>query len=65
MAEQNVLATNIRQVKREMCNKRKTIVVHTDEACKRVRPHKSKRMGIIFGIELRGQVHANNRVTVR
>jgi hypothetical protein len=30
-----------------------------------MRPHKSERMGLIFGFELLRQVHTNNRVAVR
>ena len=53
-----MLAIFLHQMKREMCDKRETGVVDTDEARKWMRPHQSERMGLIFGIELRGQVHA-------
>ena len=58
MAQQHVQAIQLCQMKGDVCNAWKSIVVHTDEACKRMRPHKSERMSLIFGIELQGQVHA-------
>ena len=45
-------------MKGDVRDARETRVVHTDEACKRMRPHKSERMCLIFGIELLWQVHA-------
>ncbi len=53
-----MLAIGLRQMKGDVCDGWKTIIVHTDEVCKRMRPHESERMGLIFGFELRRQVHA-------
>jgi hypothetical protein len=53
-----MLAILLRQMKGDVRDKWESIVVHTDEACKRMRSHQSERMGLIFGFELRGQVHA-------
>jgi hypothetical protein len=58
MAKQHVLTLNLRQMKWEMCDKRESNVIHTDEVGKWIRPHKSERMSLIFGFELRRQVHA-------
>lgn len=58
MTQQHVLTVVLRQMKRNVCDGWKPNVVHTDEAGKRMRPHKSERMDLIFGIELRWQVHA-------
>ena len=60
-----MLAIGLHQMKGDVCYGWKTIVIHTDEACKWIRPHESERMGLIFGFELQGQVHANNREAVR
>ena len=53
-----MLVIYLRQMKWEVCDTRKTRIVHTDEACKRMCPHESERMCLIFGFELRGQIHA-------
>jgi hypothetical protein len=58
MAQQHVLAIGLCQMKGSVRDGWKTIVVHTDEVCKRMRSHESERMCLIFGFELRGQVHA-------
>ena len=58
MAQQHMLAIWLRQMKRNVCDNWKPIVIHTDEASKWMCPHECERMGLIFGIELRGQVHA-------
>jgi hypothetical protein len=57
VAEQDMLAIAVCQVKWQVGDKRETLVIHTGEACKWIRPHKSERMDFIFGIELRGQIH--------
>ena len=58
VAQQHMLAIWMRQMKGDVCDNWKPIVIHTDEACERMCPHESERMSLIFGIELRGQVHA-------
>jgi hypothetical protein len=58
VAQQDMLAINFAQMKGDVCDGWKTIVIHTDEVCKRMRSHESERMSLIFGFELRGQVHA-------
>ena len=58
VTEQHALAIYLCQIKGDVCDAWKTIVVHTDEIRKRMRPHESERMCLIFGFELRGQIHA-------
>ena len=65
MALQHMLAIVMRQMQGKVCDDWKPFVIHTDEACQRMRPHQRERMGLIFGFELQGQLHANNREAVR
>ncbi len=58
VTKQHVLTIHLCQMKGDVCDAWKAIVVHTDEVCKWMRPHESERMGLIFGFELRGQIHA-------
>ena len=48
----------LRQMKGNVRDNWKPIVIRTDQACQRMRTHQSERMNLIFGIELCRQVHA-------
>jgi hypothetical protein len=58
VAQQRMLTIYLSQMQGDVCDSWKTCVIHTDEVCKRMRSHQSERVCLIFGLELRGQVHA-------